>query len=137
MKALDTAVLLGLLEGDRAARETVRKLRGHELATTEANLLELALLSAKGPGGARSSRREAIARLRRKMTVLPIDSRAIEEIARRSGRPELAGLSPHVLAMLGALEAGGCEELISGEASFPGKWRFRTTRMPSSTRKAR
>ena len=135
MKALDTGVLLALLEGDRAARETVRRLRGHELATTEANLLELAILAGRGAAGARSTRREAIARLRRKMTVLPIDARAVEEAARHAARPESAALVPHVLAMLGALEASGCDELITAEAEFGGKWRFRMSRMHGTARK--
>ncbi len=130
MKALDTPALLALLEGDGGVKDLLRRLRGHEVATTEANLLELALLS--GRGSARSGhRREALSRLRRKITVLPIDSRAIEEVARRSSRGELAGLAPHVAGMLAALEVAGCEELFT-DAPLPGRWRFRVSRVGHS-----
>jgi uncharacterized protein with PIN domain len=134
VKALDTPVLLALLEGDRGARELVRRLRGHEIATTEANLLELALLAEASPR-ARAARREAIARLRRKLTVLPIDGRAVEEAARRTSPREILRGSPHSLGMLGALEAAGCEELFVDGPLPSGRWRFRMTRVARPKRK--
>ncbi len=129
MKALDTAVLLALLEGDRGAGDVVRRLRGHEIATTEANLLELSLIAGREDPRTRGKRRESIARLRRKMTVLPIDGRAIDEIARRASQGDVSNNPPHVLSMLGALEANGCDELITDKLALTGKWRFRVSRI--------
>jgi len=128
MKALDTAVLLALLEGDRSAKDLVRKLRGVEVATTEANLLELAFLAGHGPLRTRGRRREALDRLRRKLTVLPIDSRAVfeSEPAILRGRPPS---SPLIAGMLGALETAGCDELFTqNPADLTGRWRFKITR---------
>ena len=135
MKALDTSVLLALLEGDRSARELVRKLRDVEVATTEVNLLELTYLAARGPPRARNRRREAIERLRRKITVLPVDARAVSEaqggVLRGEGPPV-----PLVAAMLGALEAAGCDELFTSDPSeCRGRWRFHLTRFSRRTTK--
>ena len=131
MKALDTPILLALLEGDRAAQDAIRRFRGHEVATTEANLLELVLI-AGGTGHARGARREAIGRLRRRLTVLPLDASAVNEIGRRAADKELARLPLHVLAMLGALEASGCEELLTDQTALPGKWRFKISHLRRS-----
>ena len=128
MKALDTSVLLALLEGDRSARDLTRKLKAVEVATTEANLLELAYLAGKGLARSRTRRREALDRLRRKMTVLPIDRRAVTEVERRVSRGTLPS-GPLVAAMLGALEAAGCDELFTADPrECPGHWRFKVTR---------
>lgn len=128
MKALDTSVLLALLEGDRSARDLVRKLRGVEIATTEGNLLELALLASQGPPRSRSHRREAIERLRRTTTVLPIDQRAVGEAERHVMKGEGTS-SPVVAGMLGALEAAGCDELLTSDPEeCSGHWRFKVTR---------
>ncbi|HEY1197703.1 MAG TPA: PIN domain-containing protein [Thermoplasmata archaeon] len=127
MKGLDTSVLLALLEGERGARDLLIRLRGVELATTEVNLLELSYLTAHGPPRIRVARREALDRLRRKITVLPIDGRAVEQAGRRLGKGS-EKTPPHVLAMLGALEASGCDELFTREPAVdPAKWRFRIT----------
>jgi len=129
MKALDTAVLLALLEGDRAARDLVRRLRGVELVTTEANLLELSYLVARGPARLRSRRRETLNRLRRKMTVFPIDSRAVEESGRRLARKS-AGAPPLVESMVAALCVNGCEEVYTGDSrSDFGRVPFKVTRI--------
>ncbi len=132
MKALDTSALLGLLEGDGSVRDLVRRLRGIELATTEANLLELTYLAARGNARSRNHRRETLERMRRKITVLPIDAKAVEH----SGRHLSAGadaLPPLVLAAMGALEAQGCEEVFTLETSAPpGRWKMRVTRIPAS-----
>ena len=128
MKALDTTVLLALLEGDRLAKELVRELRGVEVATTELNLLELAYLANHGPARARARRRDSLDRLRRKLTVLPIDWRAVSEAERAVFRGK-APPSPLLAAMLGSLEAAGCEELFTADpAAYGGRWRFRVTR---------
>jgi predicted nucleic acid-binding protein len=125
MRALDTGVLLALLEGSSRARDQVRKLRGIELATTEVNLLELAYLASAGTSKGRSGRLAALEKLRQRLTVLPIDPRSTRAAAERVVRqPEK--LAPNVAAMLGALEAAGCEELLTDDArTVAGDWGFR------------
>jgi len=128
MKALDTSVLLALLEGDRSARDLVHKLRDVEVATTEANLLELAYLAGRGLPRVRARRREALGRLRRKLTVLPIDARSVAEAENCIVRGD-APVSPLVAAMLGSLEAAGCDELFTTDPQeCRGRWRFQVTR---------
>ncbi|HTT46133.1 MAG TPA: PIN domain-containing protein [Thermoplasmata archaeon] len=128
MKALDTSVLLALLEGDQSARELVRKLRDVEIVTTEANFLELAYVAARGSARIRGRRREALGRLRRKLTVLSIDPRAVAEAEGRVLRGD-APSSPLVSGMLGAFEAAGCDELFTSDPQdCRGRWRFRVTR---------
>jgi predicted nucleic acid-binding protein len=129
VKALDTPALLSLLEGDARMRQVLRHWRGEELATTEVNLLELEFLAAGGPARRRSSRLAALGRLRRRITVLPIDSRAGEEVHRRMERGAETP-SPLVLTMLAALETSGCEELLTEDPrQFPGKWRFKISKL--------
>jgi predicted nucleic acid-binding protein len=129
VKALDTSALLALLHGDPGARELVRQLRGMEVATTEANMLELHALIGREPSGVRGARREALSRLRRCVTVLPIDARALEAASRKPSRQDLR-VSALTRGMLGALEANGCEELITGDtATLPGRWAFRVSRL--------
>jgi predicted nucleic acid-binding protein len=125
VKALDTPVLLELLEGSAAVREQLRRLRGVEVATTEANLLELTYLATRGSKRARADRLAALARLRRRLTVLPLDPRGTEEVSRHAD-PDTGAPSLLTLAMLGALEAAGCDELLTiGRLPLGGKWRFR------------
>jgi predicted nucleic acid-binding protein len=128
MKAIDTSVILALLEGDRSAKDLLRRLRGVEVATTEANLLELAYLASRGSGRTRAHRREALDLLRRKLTVLPIDQRAVSEAERcilKGDHPS----SPVLAGMLGALEAAGCDELYTTDPpECKGRWRFQVTR---------
>jgi predicted nucleic acid-binding protein len=129
VKALDTPALLSLLEGNPRIRLILRHWRGEEIATTEANLLELAYIASNGPSRGRSARLSSLGRLRRRLTVLPVDSRAGEEVGRRleRGGPYPA---PTALAMLAALEVSGCEELLTEDPrQFPGKWRFRVTKI--------
>lgn len=129
MKALDTPVLLALLQGDPRARRAVRAGRGEELATTEANLLELTWIAARGPPAGRSARLATLGRLRHRITVLPLEDRAGEEVRRRASR-EVAGLSPLVAAMLCSLEVHGCDELVTDDPrQFVGKWRFRIVKL--------
>ena len=129
MKALDTPALLSLLEGEPSIRSAIRRWRGEEIATTEANLLELAVIAASGPARGRSHRLGELGRLRQRLTVLPLDARSAEEGRRHLERGSVAA-SPTVIAMLSALEAAGCEELITDEpARIPGKWRFRVTKI--------
>ncbi len=129
MKGLDTSVLLGLLEGDRPSRALIDRLRGVEVATTEANLLELSLIAGHGPARLQRSRREVLERLRRKITVLPVDARSVELAARRLDRAS-APVPPLVLAMLGALESNGCDELFVREPIRAGaRWKLKVTRI--------
>ena len=129
MKGLDTSILLGLLHGAPGAREWLRRLRGVEVATTEANLLELAIITAEATDRVRKTRRDALSKLRRRITVLPIDHRSVEDCANRLGRAAL-GASVQVLAMMGALEANGCDELFTLDPpSALGKWTLRVTRI--------
>ena len=124
MKALDTPVLLALLQGSTRVRDQLRRLRGTELATTEANLLELACLAAAAPPKVRAERLATLNRLRQRITVLPIDARGTEEACKRLGGA--TGRSPLVSAMLGALEAYGCEEILTDRPDqFGGPWRFK------------
>jgi predicted nucleic acid-binding protein len=137
MKAVDSSVLLALLEGDRSALDLVRRLRGVEVATTEVNLLELSYLAARAPPRSRGRRLEALERMRRKLTVLPIDSRAIEHVSRHLGKGA-EKLPPLTAAMLGSLEGGGCDELFTYEADLAGgPWRLRVSRMRRTATKSR
>lgn len=137
MKALDTSVLVALLEGDRAARDLVRKLRGVEVATTEANLLELSYLAAQGSSHARSHRQESLERLRRRLTVLPIDARAVGNAGHllRRGADRYP---PTLLAMMGALEAGSCDELFTFDRGLArGRWKVRISLLSEKNPKER
>ena len=137
MKALDTSALLALLEGDPRVRGLLRRWRGEEIATSEANLLELACLAHAGPARGRSDRLAALGRLRRRLTVLPIDARAMELAASHleKGTPPL---SPCALGMLAALRASGCEELVSDDPGLPAaKWGFKLSKIPSTQPKKR
>jgi predicted nucleic acid-binding protein len=129
MKALDTSVLVALLEGQPGIRPLLSQLKGVELATTEANLLELAQLAALGPERQRKARRDAISRLRRRMTVLPIDGRAVDVAsAHLAKKADVA--SPAILAMMGALEVAGCEQLLTLDPpSEFGRWRVRVSQV--------
>jgi predicted nucleic acid-binding protein len=113
MKALDTPVLLAFLRGSPAARAVIRSLSGEEIATTEVNLFELEALARLDPAPGRERRLAVLDRLRRKLTVLPVDERAV-----RTGLRHLKGHTrgtalPLVDMMLGALETNGCSEWIT------------------------
>jgi predicted nucleic acid-binding protein len=130
MKALDTSVLLALLEGDSRARDLVAHLHSVELATTEANMLELAWIASQGPPRVAAARRIQLDRLRRRITVLPLDDKAMERTTHALRRGIGKRPTPLVLAMLGALEANGCDELFSQDAKLgDGRWSFRVTNL--------
>jgi len=129
VKALDAWVLLAILEGEPSAKRLLQHLRGVEVATTEVSMLELYLLADVGSARGRSARRASLERLRRKLTVLPIDSRAVTEAARR-GSVRLRGEELLRLLEWGALEAYGCDELYTRSRILPpGKWRFNVNRV--------
>ncbi len=112
MKALDTPVLLELLRGRPSLEKVLKSLEGEELATTEINLFELEAIGRAGPRHGRNHRRGALDRLRRKLTVLPIDARAVQAAAALSaGR--LGSATASEWLMLGAAAAGGCSEWVT------------------------
>jgi len=129
VKALDTTVLLAILEGDKASRALLRRLRGIEIATTEANMLELAFLAVRAPKPRRGARLVDLERMRRKLTVIPIDPAAVREGSKALAAHSTATPPISTWAMLGALEAAGCDELITSDPGrIQGKWRFKLTR---------
>lgn len=112
MKALDTPVLLSVLRDRAKVRALLTSMAGHELATTEVNLLELELLARADASRGLEKRLAALERLRRRLTVLPIDeraTRAASALARSAPRTT----SPNVLLMLGAIEAASCSEWVT------------------------
>jgi predicted nucleic acid-binding protein len=118
MKGLDTPVLLALLEGNSKARSMARALAGEELATTEVNLFEIELLGRREKGPGRDRRSQILERLRRKLTVLPVDEESARKAASlaasaRQNAPEGTWLA------LGAAEAHGCSEWITTAAGAP------------------
>ena len=119
MKALDTPVLLEVLRGRESIRNVLKALGSEELATTEINLYELEVVARAGPRQGRERRLAAIERLRRKLTVLPIDARGVRAAAQR-GLGRIGDSSPLVSLMMGAAESAGCTELLTTRsARFP------------------
>jgi len=99
-----------------------------ELATTEVNMLELAYLTQVGTKRLRAARRDTLVRLRRKLTILPIDQRAFIEASRRVFRGDAPTFAP-LSSMLGALAASGCDEFFTSDPSeCTGRWGFSVTR---------
>ncbi len=132
MKGLDTWALLEVLEGTPAARRELKRLRGEELATTEGAMLELSVLASRGGARLTASRQAALAKLRRRLTVLPIEARAVEEASRRIGR-DTSGVPLLLQASLGAFEAAGCDELLTTvPEEIRGRWRFKVRKFASS-----
>jgi predicted nucleic acid-binding protein len=125
MKAIDTPILLGLLRGAPEGKALAKSLAGEEIATTEVNMLELRAVAARGGTPTRLRREEALERLRRRITVLPVDNRSVEAAARLAGgRWHEASIATWLL--LGALEAHGCSELITRRGAIPTrKYSFR------------
>lgn len=131
MKCLDTPLLEDLLEGkDRARRWLATLEEGGEVATTEVNVFELGMRArARGKTGL-SSRLRALERLRKELTVLPLDAeasrRSLESYARRASgggvqRRSRVGRAAHtqaderILAHLiaGAALAHGATEILT------------------------
>ena len=112
MKALDTPVLLELLRGRPALGPLLKALAGEELATTEINVFELETIARSGPRQGRDHRRAAVDRLRRALTVLPIEARAVQAASALStGRIQEATSSEWL--MFGAATASGCTEWVT------------------------
>lgn len=119
MKGIDTPILLSILHDTPGARELLKGWRGEELATTEINLFELQALVEVGPRSARSARESALLRLRRRITVLPIDASAVK----RSGRLPSGdwGRGGYQALVWGAMAAAGCSEWITTRGYSPRK----------------
>jgi predicted nucleic acid-binding protein len=126
MKALDTPLLLDMLRGRAGAWRFLEKHRSEELATTEINLFELEALARAGSTTGREHRLAAVASLRRKITVLPIDDRAVAAAGRLSAGRATQAL-PTDWLMLGAAEAAGCSSWVTASGTrlpkHPGKLR--------------
>jgi predicted nucleic acid-binding protein len=118
MKGLDTPVLLALLEGAPKPRALVRALAGEELATTEVNLFEIELLGRRDRSPGKERRIQALERLRRKLTVLPIDEEATRRAAAIAASARQAAPEGTWLC-LGAAEARGCSEWITSASAMP------------------
>ena len=118
MKGLDTPVLLALLEGAAKPRALVRALAGEELATTEVNLFEIELLARRDKSPGKERRMQALERLRRKLTVLPINEESTRRAATIAATARQAAPEGTWLC-LGAAEAHGCSEWITTAAGMP------------------
>ncbi|MCI4358256.1 MAG: PIN domain-containing protein [Thermoplasmata archaeon] len=137
MKGLDTPVLLGLLRGDPRVTALLRKWEGEELCTTSVNLFELETIARTGRAPGRERRLAAIERLRRKLTVLPIEERSARLAAQQAARATLAGASSASWLILGALQAGGCNEWATvREACFPDSSDLKVTVLAPAKSKA-
>lgn len=134
MKALDTSVLLAILEGNPAARNLVRRLKGIELATSEINLTELAVVAIIQGERRRAARLASLDRLRRTLTVLPIEAAGTREAIAHAGGGGASGpASAAMLASLGAFEAAACDEMFTSDpAAIRGKWHFKVTKFQST-----
>ncbi len=111
MKALDTPVLLAILHDAPGAKELLKSLHGEEIATTELNLYELRVIAASSRAASRASREDALAKLRRRLTVLPVTSESVGEAVKRVP----VGTHPGgwTRLILGVLVAAGCAEWIT------------------------
>jgi predicted nucleic acid-binding protein len=119
MKGLDTPVLLSILHDSTPAKELLKSLRGEELATTELNMFELETLATRGPPGRHAGLASALARLRRRITVLPVTAEAVTlagRLQRKRGRP-----SNSLPLVWGVLSAAGCHEWVTTRTYAPPK----------------
>ncbi len=128
MKGLDTPILLGILDGSPSVRTLLRSLSGEELATTELNMTELAAIAVHGGPRGRRERLQALERLRRRMTVLPIDRRVTELLSQRAAETRTAS-DLHLNAIMAAFEAAGCSQVLTdNRTSIPhAVWKVKVT----------
>ena len=120
MKGLDTSALLGLLHGDPTVRKVLRSWSGEEIVTSELCLAELTAIALRQPSKVRAHRLQVLERLRRRISVLPVDPRATTALATRSGlSPNEGGLLGSIV--LAALETAGCDEVLTGPAAPPAR----------------
>ncbi|HXW67952.1 MAG TPA: PIN domain-containing protein [Thermoplasmata archaeon] len=116
MKALDTSVLLEVLHDSARAKALLKSLRGEELATTEINMFELEVLAGAGARASRPGRRNALDRLRQRLTVLPVTAEGVRE-ARRFHQG--AGSLDYRALIWGTLVAAGCGEFLTARRGAP------------------
>lgn len=121
MKALDTPVLLAVLHDTAVGRRVLREVRGHEVATTEWNMLELKYLALTTRGPPASLRGDALDRLRRRLTVVQMTQRGVDAGATAIFRSGLA--TPYAM-IWGPLIDSGCTEWITTRAFAPQGSRF-------------
>jgi predicted nucleic acid-binding protein len=120
MIGLDTPVLLGILRGDPAAKALIRKLENEEVCTTAQNLFELETLARLDPSVGREQRLATLDRLRRKLTILPIDDRGAIVAAGYASKDAVRVVPAASWMILGALEANGCSEWYTvANSQFP------------------
>jgi predicted nucleic acid-binding protein len=119
VKALDTPVLLEILRGSPRARRWVRELGAEEIATTELNLWELAVLAIEDPSRGLDQRLTALDRLRRKLLVFPMDVRAMQSAVRLRQRRRRVPTSLAEL-IVGTLEAHGVSEWVTVDGAWSG-----------------
>jgi predicted nucleic acid-binding protein len=111
MKGLDTPILLAFLRGKSPARRLIRSMAGEELATTEWNLFELEILARIADPRGYSNRAATLEKLRRRLTVLPIDLHAVRSASKAVSSSEgVPTRCAAVRLMLGAMEANGATE---------------------------
>lgn len=122
MKALDTPALLSILHDTAAGRELLKSLRGEEIATTELQMFELRVLAAQAGPTARALRETALAKLRRRLTVLPVTPESVAE-AGRFLRANPRGAAGSALVW-GTLVAAGCSEWITTKPYVPSRGKF-------------
>ena len=120
MKGLDTPALLALLHGEPSLRPLLKGWQGEEIATTELNMLELTWIALGAAPRLRGERLRVLERLRRRLTVLPIDSRTQAELARRGECGATSGGSGMVGAIFAALAAAGCSEVLTSGSGRAG-----------------
>lgn len=124
MRGLDSPALIAILNGSEPGRALLDDLVGEEACTTEVNLFELETIALQAPARRRGERLAALERLRRRITVLPLDdasSRAAAALARSNS----IGQPPSVWMMLGIFEANGCTSVVTSAAARLGGVRCR------------
>lgn len=115
MKALDTPALLAILERRREAAWVLDEVAGGEVCTTEVNLFELEAAVLGERRSERARRLAALERLRKRISVLPVDDKAARTAARIIA--EGKGATTTVAALvLGCVSSGGATELLTTEA---------------------
>jgi len=120
MIGLDTPVLLRLLRGDGSSKALLKRLEGEEVCTTAINLFELEALARLDGSPGREQRVAALDRLRRKITILPIEERGSGLAAAHAAKEPGSAAHGTSWLILGALEANGCTEWLTDPSSaFP------------------
>jgi predicted nucleic acid-binding protein len=135
MKALDASVLVALLRGRPEAKALLRSLHGEELCAPQLVLVELEALARLDASPGLERRLAAVEKLRRRLTVLPIEEKGAQIAAKILGaHPRNASLSAALTA--GALEAQHVGEWITTPEFAPdrkvGRVRTRVIKMSRS-----